>query len=228
MSCADEANAGVDAGDADAAADGGAPAIEGEGQSCVRDADCPAPLSCRVADRFLDATGAESHVSVCVRACDPQAPSCRSREVCASPIDDDSQALCFDITEGLFQACGAANTSFCGPTIYRCLALSSDDVTRGICVQPCALPGSTQITAPCPSGTDCRDQIDDPEYGVCLETVSLGETCAFAQGTVCEQGALCIVINDAARCYQDCSSGGACDDAKRCNALADNRGSYCN
>jgi hypothetical protein len=219
------------AGRGGAAADGGrggelAPASEGT--LCDRDDDCQAALRCRVADRYADAVGKQTQVSVCARACDPTSPSCEPDEVCASPTNDDSQALCFNLIPTLFDACGARDTSFCGPTSYRCLALDASDVSMGICVQPCALPGSKQITGPCPTDMSCRDELKDPNYGVCLRAAARGERCGLELGMSCADGDLCIVNDDVARCYQDCSVSRVCDDGKSCKLLGRDEGYYCN
>lgn len=209
------------------AADGGQLTRGQEGELCGSDAQCQSQLRCRVADRFLDGKGGETRVSVCARACDPTHHVCAASEVCASPLGEVAQALCLDVKRTLFEPCGAADTSYCGPTEYRCLALDPNAITQGVCVQPCVLPGSMQTGAPCPVGMVCRDDIHNPDYGLCMTPVARGQACGLALGMTCADGDLCIVKAGTARCYEACAADRACAGSATCRPLLDDRGSYC-
>lgn len=217
----------------DAGTDGGGVPRGEEGAVCGGNADCQGDLRCVIAE--VDAVS----VGICARSC-ASFDDCENDELCYAYTQNPSDAHCVDLKTETYSLCGVGDTSRCDG--HTCLYLPSS--TLGLCVDLCALPGSSSgadagaddagvdPADACGTGQICiAGVLDSVTQGLCGVEVGRGDSCAPEKGRFCAGGDGC--VPDAAdepfgarHCREDCSDDGKCQKGTSCQGIV-GQTAYC-
>ena len=100
-----------------------------------------------------------------------------------------------------------------------CLLLPGSE-TQGICVAGCS-PGADS----CPPWLQCVfPDTNRPDWGVCLDTASMGHPCDYLEGTICQPGTYCVSVpeSEATICTVFCNLAETiCQPGHRCITVGD-------
>jgi hypothetical protein len=202
-----------------------------EGTPCDSTHKCANKLTC-VESLFVN-------VSICARGCTTKADCANADEVCYTYSGMPKDGHCVNLVTDEYATCGVADTSVCDHR--SCLYLPDEPI--GVCIDTCALDGTTSGTsdedagvaastaAPqgavaCAAAETCIDGTRiltsaDPNEGVCGIVAKRGESCGIEHGIYCDVADICAPkdpndLSSAQLCFQDCSAAGTRCDTGKC------------
>ena len=192
-----------------------------EGSDCGSDTDCGSGLKC-LPGAVLQGQTRSLLIKVCARNC-TQDTDCMEGESCTSDVTKQPKdALCWSTTKEAFKPCGPADTSKCDGDLECLPVLTDTNSIGGFCVLPCDLPtAGKMVTASCPEGLSCLDELGIEGTGLCAKRAARGETCGPDVGAICNTEDVCLIDpkDNSSLCYQDCTKDKKCETGKSCVQL---------